>query len=81
MFVHTQYSLAMTEHPHGKHLREEEARYEAIQLVKQHPALGSLLVDSRGAGLPWNAILDRLGKEVTKLAGLRQGESRTRTRE
>ncbi len=59
----------MTSHQPGKGLREEEARYEAIQLVKQHPSLGSLLVDSRGAGLAWNTILDRLQMEVKKLAG------------
>jgi hypothetical protein len=43
-------------------VREEEARYRVIELVKQDPALTPLLFSLQTSGEPWSSILATLSK-------------------
>jgi hypothetical protein len=45
-------------------MREEEARFLVIELVKQEPALTSLLFSLQTSGEPWSNILATLNKTV-----------------
>lgn len=48
----------------GRTMREEEARYLAVQLAKQHPRIDAMLVSARLLGRSWADTLTILQEEI-----------------
>jgi hypothetical protein len=50
-------------------IREEEARYRVVQLVKTHPSLSNLLLKLQNEGMSWDALLEALQQAHTERPG------------
>ena len=56
----------MAEEREDRPIREEEARYLVIQIVKQYPKLDAMLVEAQLRGRPWTEILKMLQEATTR---------------